>query len=377
MTYLELVQTAMKRAKVRSGVPTTLSGAVDAALSFKEYVGDAWRELQEETPNWWFRQKLDQTMIVHPAYSATPDTSDLIALNIYPDPNMTGSGITYTDASGLWSFTGGNLVSDDSGLGGMIEIDQTLSPNTTYYLTVVHNTIPSPDREFLDVYADGSMLGRILDGGTYTYTFTTGATTTDTIGFENDRVGYLTSISNVYLSTTNPLGSGDEYNMPTGLETINYRTVTVYETAKQDETPVTKMSYETWRTVKDTLETSASRPEYIVERPDGVLQVWPVPDKPYTLRFDGVWEIDEMTVDADTPGSNVSGGTLLPDRFHWVIVYDACRRFYEDHEDAEGIQKMQNKYLAQRARLSEKQTPPIYVRPGVLTGWSWRARRYW
>lgn len=237
MTYLELVQTAMKRAKVRSGVPTTLTGAVDAALSFKEYVGDAWRELQEESTNWWFRQKLDQTL--------------------------------------------------------------TLS--------------------------DGV----------------------------------------------------DEYAMPTGLETINYRTVTVYTTAKQDETPVAKMSYETWRTVKDTLETTESRPQYVIERPDGVLQVWPVPDQTYYLRFDGVWEIDEMTDDSDTPGSNVSGGTLLPARFHWVIVYDACRRFYEDHEDAEGIEKMQNKYLAQRARLSEKQTPPIHVRPGVLTGWSYRGRRYW
>ena len=130
--------------------------------------------------------------------------------------------------------------------------------------------------------------------------------------------------------------------------------------------------------VKDTLDTTATRPEYVIERPDGVLQFWPTPDQPYVFRYDGVWDIDEMSADTDTPGSTITGGTqLLPDRYHWVIVYDACRRFYEDHEDAEGIEKMQNKYLAQRARLSERQTPPIHVRPGVLTGWSYRGRRYW
>lgn len=235
MTYLEMVQEAMKRAKVRAGVPTTLIGAVDAALSFKEYVNDAWRELQEESTNWWFRQKLDQSLAI--------------------------------------------------------------------------------------------------------------------------------------------VASTDEYAMPANLETLNYRTISIYTTAKQDETPVTKLDYEYWRTIKDTVDTSESRPEFIVERPDGVLQVWPVPDQAYTMRYDGVWDVDEMTDDADTPGSNISGGTLLPSRYHWVLIYDACRRFYEDHEDAEGLQKMQSKYLAQRARLSEKMSGPVYVQPGALTGLSPMPRR--
>lgn len=235
MTYLEMVQEAMKRAKVRSGIPTTLVGATDAALSFKEYVQDSWRELQEESTNWWFRQKLDQTLAIS--------------------------------------------------------------------------------------------------------------------------------------------ASTDEYAMPSNLETINYRTCSIYTTAKQDETPLTQMDYEYWRTVKDTVESSEGRPEYIVERPDYVLQVWPVPDQAYTMRYDGVWDIDTMLLDADTPGSNISGGTLLDERYHWVLVYDAARRFYEDHEDAEGLQKMQTKYLAQHARLKEKRTGPIHVPAGVLTGLSARPRR--
>lgn len=228
MNYLQLVQEAMKKSGVRSGLPSTLTGAVDIAADFKMWVGDSWRELQEESRNWFFRQKLDQTLAL--------------------------------------------------------------------------------------------------------------------------------------------TASDDEYAMPSGLETLNYRTVTVYVTAKTDETPVRYVPYEEWRMEKDTIDASEDRPAIITERPDGVLQVWPVPNQAYTLRYDGIYDIDTMAVDADTPGSVLTGGTTLPERFHWVLVYDASARYYEHHQDAAGLAKSSAKFAAQRARLSEKQTPPIYVKAGVLTG---------
>lgn len=237
MNYLELVQAAMKMAKVRTAVPDTLTDVVDVALDFKEYVADSWRELQEESLNWGFRQKLDQTL--------------------------------------------------------------SLSQGV------------------------------------------------------------------------------DEYAMPTDLETINFRTVTCYTIPKQDESELRRMEYEDWRMLKDTVETREGLPQYLIERPDGVLQVWPVPSlDDYTLRYDGVWDIDEMLIDTDTPGSNISGGTLLDERYHWVIVYDAARRYYEDHENPEGVEKMQNKFKAHRSRISERQAPKVYVKPGQLTGWR-NERRYY
>lgn len=171
--------------------------------------------------------------------------------------------------------------------------------------------------------------------------------------------------------------SDDDYAMPTGCETLNYRTVTVYLTAKTDETPVYFVPYEDWRVLKDTLTTTEARPQYITERPDGVLQVWPVPDQTYTLRFDAVWDIDDMTADADTPGDTISSGTqLLPTRYHWVLVYDAIRRVALKYEDQARYAHADERYRAERARLSEKQMPPVYVKPGVLTGLYDRHRRY-
>jgi len=231
MDFLTLVQKSMERAGVRSSLPTTLVGAVDITATFVMYVQDSWRELQEESVNWWFRQRLDQTLAI--------------------------------------------------------------------------------------------------------------------------------------------TQSTDQYAMPTGLETINYRTVSLYTVAKTDETSLVTMRYEDWRLNKDTVASAESRPSHIVERPDGVIQVWPVPDQAYTLRFDGVWDIDELSADSDEPGTTItSGSVLLPSRFHNLLVYDAALRYYAHHENEEGVKEVQSKFLAQHKRLTEKQAPPVYIPAGVLTGLS-------
>ena len=176
------------------------------------------------------------------------------------------------------------------------------------------------------------------------------------------------------------LASTDALAMPSGLETINYRTPTVYLTAKTDETPLIWVPYEEWRW-RDTVSTSEARPRLITENYESILQVWPVPDQNYTLHYDGVYDIDDMTANADTPGDTISGGTqLLPDRYHWILVWDAVQRVASSHENQALYAKANERYKALRARLSEKQMPPVYVKPGVLTGagdgTSYLLRRY-
>lgn len=230
MDYLTLVQQSMYKCGLRSENPSTLVGALDITLDFKIWVQDSWRELQEESTNWWFRSSLDQTLAL----------------------------------------------------------------------------------------------------------------------------------------TT----SQDSYAMPTDFETINYRTVSVYTVAKEDEQVLTFIPYEEWRMRLDTTLTTGGRPVYITQTPAQALIVWPAPDQAYTLRFDGVWDIDEMLIDSDTPGFNRTGATSLQDRYHWVLVYDAARRYAEHHQDAAGVAKAQSKFLSQHARLTEKRKPAISVPVGILTGMS-------
>ena len=166
------------------------------------------------------------------------------------------------------------------------------------------------------------------------------------------------------------VASTDEYAMPTGLIALNWRTVTIYFTASgTDESNVEYVPYEDWRMAKDTVTSSEGRPIMITEKPDGVLAVWPVPDKIYTIRFDGVWDIDEMTADADTPGDTISAGTqLLPDRFHMFIVWDAVSRYAAHFEDSASLERAQRNMKVERGYLSERSTPPVYIKAGQLTG---------
>lgn len=251
MDYLTLVQKAIREAGLRSSEPTTLVDQQDIVADFARWVNEAWRDLQEESVEWFFRKWPDQL---------------------------------------------------DTLLAGVDEYDDF----------------------------------------------------------------------NVTFTIVNPFGSPPTLNVsgPGYLETLDWDTLTVYTTAKTDETPLKYMDYEQWRVQRDTVASAAGRPTHITESPDGKYYVWPVPDQDYTIRFDGVLEIDEMQYDTDTPGlqATVSEKTTLPDRYHWILVYDAARKYYEHHGDVDGLAKINRKYMAQYTRLTEKQRPKVDVPPGVLTG---------
>jgi hypothetical protein len=169
--------------------------------------------------------------------------------------------------------------------------------------------------------------------------------------------------------TISIIASTDQYAMPADLETINWRTCSIYTTVGVDEASIRYIPYEEWRMRKDLYITAEGRPTLITERPDTKIHVWPFPDQAYTLRYDGVYAIDNMTADADTPGDTISVGTqLLPDQYHEVIVWDAVRRYATQHEDGPTLERSQKQFLAAHARLKERHAPDIYVKPGILTG---------
>ena len=153
--------------------------------------------------------------------------------------------------------------------------------------------------------------------------------------------------------------STDEYSMPAGLETIDWRTVTVYTVAKQDETPVEYIPYNNWRTRFDTITGQAGRPQFITLKPDNSLAMFPVPDQNYTLRFDGVLDLEELTADADVPSG-------LPAMYHKLLAWDAVRKFAEHHEDGTMLAKAQGRHKRYFKRVLARQLPTMDIEKGVL-----------
>ena len=81
MNYLQLVQESITRSGMRTALPSTLAGATDSVADWKAWVQDSWRELQEESTNWWFRQKLDQTLAISASTDEYSMPANLETLN--------------------------------------------------------------------------------------------------------------------------------------------------------------------------------------------------------------------------------------------------------------------------------------------------------
>lgn len=227
MTFLELVQKAMRRASVREDVPTTLVGATGIVADFVDNVNDTYRTIQTtaHAESWFFRQVLDQTFAI----------------------------------------------------------------------------------------SDGQ----------------------------------------------------DEYSMPAGIEGINWRTVTVYEVAKQEETPVEYLDYYDWRINYDIKETEHAIPQKVTLAPDDTIFIYPVPDKDYTFRYDGVLDVDELSGDADTP--------IIPEKYQWTLIWGAIMRHAETHEDGTLLAKAESHYKPIYDKMVSRQAPTVRMITGHLYG---ERRRY-
>lgn len=57
MNFIQLVQKAIRYSGARIDAPSSVSDATGLARDFVDYVNDAWRDIQMERPEWYFRTK--------------------------------------------------------------------------------------------------------------------------------------------------------------------------------------------------------------------------------------------------------------------------------------------------------------------------------
>jgi hypothetical protein len=81
MDYIGLVQEAVLKSGAREDLPTTVAGATGMLRLFVNWVADAWRGIQLESEDWWFRQLRDQTIALSSGTDEYSLSSQLATIN--------------------------------------------------------------------------------------------------------------------------------------------------------------------------------------------------------------------------------------------------------------------------------------------------------
>lgn len=95
-------------------------------------------------------------------------------------------------------------------------------------------------------------------------------------------------------------------------------------------------------------------PKYVTETPDGLLQMYPPPNKNYVITFDYVRTPQTLTDDADTP-------TGLPARHQQVIVWKAVMEYALFDEQPALKAKAERRYNELMVRLRRDALPKISI----------------
>lgn len=143
----------------------------------------------------------------------------------------------------------------------------------------------------------------------------------------------------------------DNLNGPTP-----YRPMRVYLTATglADESELSEIAWETWRTKYGRGVQVADKPIEWSAAPDGRLCLGRAPNAPYTIRGEYWKGSQTLAANTDTPE--------MPSRFHMAIVWRAVLLLTEaDEADTLVYARAENKYNELLTQLERDQLPPITI----------------
>lgn len=156
-------------------------------------------------------------------------------------------------------------------------------------------------------------------------------------------------------TTTLVIGT-NEYAIPATLESIDKRTVTVYENA-DDESDVCYVPYNYWRGQYDKADPADNnRPTHFTITPDDNIGLYPPPDKAYTLRYDGRSRVEILddTDDADTP-------TGIHSDYHDGIMWRAVMYYAAHFGDGNKAHEAQTRFRPYQKHFEERKLEDIIV----------------
>lgn len=139
-----------------------------------------------------------------------------------------------------------------------------------------------------------------------------------------------------------------------------YQPWTIYDNSigQADESPLSQIPYDLWRTKYDRLTHDANRPIEYAIAPDRSIRFGPKPDKAYRVRGEYRKSMQTLAADGDIPE--------LPDRFHDIIVWRAIMLIAEHDEAQVPLALAQAKYAEMMIALQAQCLPSITISGGPL-----------
>lgn len=319
MNYLQLVQSAMKEAGItglgaaNEDLPISLVSATGMTARFKDWVSQAWQDIQIEEYETEFRKTWFSTTL-NPRFYYDLDDTDFVQPSV-----------------------GDILVGDNSGT--------TLTVSTVYILNG-------------GTFTDGSAQG-LIDFTNITGTpFVREIFTNQTTG---DKACRWIRWGDYQLMNQDEMGNAYVDN----LEDLWYASLKIQSiaTASQftNELPLPFCDFSKFLQNFDLNNTPCGRPILVTETPDDGtrLAFYPPLDQPYSLQGYYYKGQDVLVDDTDEP-------TGLKQMYHPMIFWRAVS-YYGKYENQPGIQsEADSRYVVYKKRLDKEGELPIVLRPMAM-----------
>jgi len=313
MTYLELVQQAMKEAGITSTnpAPGTLVGVTGIVDRFKGWVSQAWLDIQLENDDSEFRKSWFSTTL-NPRFYFDLAATDWIEAPVASVIEGDVTGATFTVTSVI--ILNGGLFSDGTAQGFIEFTNPTGAPMI---------------RENLRIQGTNTYVGRFVKWGDYRLT-------------DQDEMGvsYISDLEDIWW------------------ESLKIQSIPGPNENLMNETPLPYMDYSKFMQSYDTGMLTPGRPIYVTETPDdGVrLAFYPPLDKPYSIQGFYIRDVTQLINDDDTPEE-------LKQLYHPMIFWRAVM-YYGQYEMQPAIQQeAQTRYTVYKKRLDREGDLPVVFRP--------------
>lgn len=309
MTFLELVNRAVKESKTTLD-PLTSAGFADPPRTllytrFKDWVNDAYVELYNKRPEWYFRQERGMVTI-YPRIYLTAVTTTIVPGDVL-EAQATGNQVTVV---AVWGH-------------------EAIENNAQTEITI--DVLP----------VSGSHLHNLLVGETF------------------DR---LTPSADVAVATLRGVGRYGFEELQPGLHAINPETVYAHylpaEAALRSQTfgsnkyPINYRDWYHWPLDYDMYPWSGEVPSFITQTPQGSFAIYPQPEEPMLLTFDYTRKLTEMVNATDIPEA-------LPDDLHMYLVWRVVQE-YADFDRSPEVFSRATKHVREYENILQRDYMPKF-----------------